>query len=84
MNNYLNRPGTKVFRGVTGNKNDDDINFEIKRKLCINGNGAFTVTIPPQVVKDLNLYQGVIIRGDKDKLIITSIANSVEEGEGNE
>ena len=56
------------YRGVKGAEDTED--FKVFRKLGKNGN-SYTISIPPTVVEDLNLYEGVIIEKKKDCKYLT-------------
>lgn len=55
------------YRGVKGAT--DSKNFRVTRKLTRTGN-SYTVAIPPIVIEDLGLQNGVILVRKKNKLYI--------------
>ena len=64
------------FRGIMGAGRLPDVNnIEFERKLGKSGN-SYRINIPPILVEELNLYEGVIVKARKDKLIITAIGKN--------
>lgn len=70
------------FGGIKGaGKTENLNNIEFERKLSKAGN-SYCVNIPPILVQELNLYNGVIITGKENKLIITALNR--KDGKENE